>query len=115
MPVENELELLKEYMSVYIQFIAHNIHKRYIPSFEDFKSDYLSFINPFYIDAIYVSEGNLRKHHVVGSGVINYSNNVAVRKFNFMAFGYKIFAPNNINGDYTIINSNMNSALKLIK
>lgn len=112
MNIEKEFELLSEYMSIYIQFISLKIHKRYIPTFEEFKSNYSFYCNPNYVDAIHISDQKLCKHHTVGPGVIAYQSNVATRKFNFVAFGEKIFAPNNLIGSYTIDSSKMNIALR---
>lgn len=108
-----ELELLKDYMEMYIQILPNYIgcggkrlHKPQLPTFEDFM-----IIQPYtgnYKESYDIYSGKLCKQGTEGLGT---SNGIAYRYFNYWR-GCKYFPVGNFEGKYTIDCENLNKVLK---
>lgn len=119
--LEEELQLLEEYMSIYIQLLpdciecgGKKISKLNLPTFEYFKktlySNY-SMNSPNYIESKTIYDKNkISNVHTAGLGT---DRGIAYRFYNYW-MGCKYFTNGNINGDYTIRTDVINSYLKKI-
>jgi hypothetical protein len=125
MSIEEEFDLLREYMAVIVQLLpscyeigGSRMSKRQLPSFQYFKDTYYdisySLALPHYRDGIYINKENtLVIDQCKGSGDGVYFG-IAIRPFNYWQ-GVKYFTQKNINGEYFLLEWKLRSMLKGIK
>ncbi len=111
--IDKEFELLKEYMSIYIQIISEQkLSKHQLPSFDYFKENYnnisYSMVTPNYKESVFIKGNQL--HKVPTHGVSSFEG-VAYRYYNYW-LGVKYYTNNNIKGIYTINEVLFNEKMK---
>lgn len=119
--IDEELDLLSEYMDVYIQLLPHcvqcggdRIHKPQLPTFEYFKATYdddrYSLVIPHYKESKNVYGDRVGRVHSHGLGSFE---GIARRHYNRW-MGCKYFTDGNIHGDYNVDSRAVNEILKKI-
>jgi hypothetical protein len=118
--IDKEFELLKEYMSIYIQILPEcvsyggkKLHKPQMPTFEYFKETYnderYSLAMPNCKEAKTVYDINqIGEVHTRGIGSID---GIAYRYYNYW-MGCKFFTCGNIEGNYVVKTEEINEVLK---
>lgn len=114
MDYNKELDLLSEYMDIYIQLLSYCVwigtglrirHKNELPTFEYFKETYhkpsYSMVIPHYKEQVDISNNELAHIHTHGLGGEDSYKGIAYRYYNDWR-GCKYYVNGNLNGNYEV-------------
>lgn len=108
-----ELKLLSEYLDFYIQMLPQ-LPKAYyhqLPTFKDFKERYEYFTESRFKHSIYIKNDKLCNNYARGLGT---DNGAAYRYYNTY-LGKEYFTNGNIQGNFIIVDKELNNHLKHFK